>query len=170
MPTEHANRFLYISRSEYEKVLSDLNVDTEEEGGLDNKGKNDLLDRAIGEMESDLVERFVVPLQGLSGDYSTAPAYSTQKVLSCLKSKIRQIIGGDKQKNIVIDSTERFIDLKKSEYNGHIKDLLNHKRDFKFKLQEFANDTAVQPVQTIGVARPSSTRTTSIHDGEEFVF
>ena len=164
------SRFLYISRTNFVKILTDLNVDATADGGYGDVEQNDLIDRATGDLESDLVERFVIPLAALSGEFKTAPVYSQQKVLNALKAKIRQIIGGDKQKNIVIDSTERYIDLKLSEYNRHIKDLLNHKRDFKMKLQSFASDTALQPVQTIGVARPDMTRTTEVSDDEEFVF
>ena len=165
------SRFLYISRTNFVKILIDLNVDATADGGYGDVEQNDLIDRAVGDLESDLVERFVVPLTALSGDFKTAPIYAQQKVLNALKSKIRQIIGGDKQKNIVIDSTERYIDLKLKEYKDHIKDLLNHKRDFKMKLQSFASDTALQPVQTIGVARPSDKRTTEILSDEEgFVF
>ncbi len=163
------SRFLYIKKDNFKKVLKDLNVDATADGGFDETEQNELLDRAVGEMESDLVERFIIPLLALAGSFDTAPVYSRQKVLSTLKSKIRQIIGGDKQKNIVIDSTERFIDLKLAEYNRHIKDLLNHKRDFKLKLQEFASDTSLQPVQTIGTARPSAKRTLEIIDDEEFI-
>lgn len=164
------SRFLYITKTNFLKMLVDLNVDATADGGFGDVEQNELIDRAVGDLESDLVERFVIPLQALKGDFASAPIYSKQKVLNALKSKIRQIIGGDKQKNIVVDSTERFIDLKLKEYNAHIKDLLNHKRDFKMKLQEFASDTAVQPVQTIGVARPSSKRSIEVLDDEEFIF
>ena len=165
------SRFLYISRTNFEKILSDLNVDATADGGYGVIEQNDLIDRSTGDLEADLVERFIVPLQALNGEFKNAPVYSQQKVLNALKSKIRQIIGSDKQKNIVIDSTERYIDLKLKEYKDHIKDLLNHKRDFKMKLQKFASDTALQPVQTIGVARPSTKRTTELVDDEEgFVF
>ena len=165
------SRFLYISKTNFQKILSDLNVDATAEGGFSDLEQNELIDRAVGDLESDLVERFIVPLQALKGAYDTAPNYSRQKVLNAIKTKIRQIIGEDKQKNIVIDSTERFVDLQLSAYVRHRKDLLNFKRDFQFKLQAFASDTAVQPVQTIGVARPSTKRTTELVDDEEgFVF
>ena len=96
-----SSRFLYITKGNYVDLLTDLNIDS-----LADTKQNELLDRAVGEMESDLVERFVVPLEALSGPFSTSPDYSRQKVLSTLKSKIRQIIGGDQQKNLTVDSTE----------------------------------------------------------------
>jgi len=165
-----SSRFRYITKENYENLLSDLNLDTSATGGFSAKEQNELLDRAVGDLESDLVERFIVPLDGLSGDFTTAPSYSQQKVLNALKSKIRQLVGIDKQKNIVIDSTERFVDLMLADYNRHKNDLLNHKRDFKIKLQSFANDTAVQPVQSIGTARPDSTRSLEIETEDGFIF
>ncbi len=168
--SENPSRFLYITRANVEALLADLNVDITESGGIGEDGLRDLLDRAAGDLESDLVERFVVPLQAANGAYSGSPIYAKQKVLNAMKAKIRQIIGGDKQKNIVVESTERYIDLKKGEYTGHIKALVDHKRNFGFKLQEFANDTALQPVQFVGTARPSSQRSTSVTDEEEISF
>jgi len=164
------SRFLYITKANFQKILKDLNVDATEEGGFNETEQAELIDRAVGDLESDLVERFIVPLIGLSGPFTSAPNYARQKILNALKTKIRQLIGEDKQKNIVIDSTERYIDLQLSAYNRHKKDLLNHKRNFELKLQPFASDTALQPVQTIGVARPNAKRTSEILDEEEFVF
>jgi len=159
--------FRYISKDEFADVLEDLNIDEDEEGGFSKKRQRKLLARANGDLEADLVERFIVPLLGTGGAYETAPDYSRQKVLNALISKIRQIIGLDKQKNLVIDSTERFIDLKLADYNRHIKDLLNAKRTFGFKLQSFASDGAVEPVQSIGVARGDNKRDTFINDEED---
>ena len=152
------NIFRYITKDEFNEVLEDLNIDASEEGGFSSKRQRKLLMRANGDLESALVERFIVPLVGTAGGFEQAPEYARQKVLNALISKLRQLIGLDKQKNIVIDSTERFIDLKKADYNGHVKDLLNHKRIFGFKLQRFANDGALEPVQVIGVARSNNTR------------
>lgn len=161
--------FRYISKAQFQDVLEDLNIDESEEGGLSPKKQTRLLKRANGDLESALVERFVVPLLGLNGPYTSAPEYARQKVLNAIISKITQLIGLDKQKNIVVESTERFIDIKKADFNGHVKDLLNHKRIFDFKLQGFAADTAVQPVQTIGVARGDNKRSTFLNDDEEFL-
>lgn len=162
--------FRYITRDEFAEILEDLNIDATESGGYSDKRQKKLLARANGDLEADMVERFVVPLQGASGNYLTAPDYSRQKVLNALTSKIRQLVGLDKQKNIVIDSTERFIDLKERDYKGHIKDLLNAKRIFGFKLQGFASDGAVEPVQSIGVARANNTRKSFVDVDEEGFF
>jgi len=161
--------FRYISKAQFKDVLDDLNIDETEDGGLSAKQQTSLLKRANGDLESALVERFVVPLVGNAGPFSTAPEYSRQKVLNAVISKITQLIGLDKQKNIVVESTERYIDIKKADYNGHVKDLLNHKRIFEFKLQDFSSDRALQPVQVIGVARGDNKRESFLNDDEEFL-
>lgn len=161
--------FLYITKAQFDEILIGLNIDVTEDGGFNAKKQRSLLERAVGDLESDLVERFTVPLTGTKGAYSTAPQYARQKVLNAISSKVRQIIGLDEQKNITIDSTERFIDLKKADYNGHIKNLLNAKRTFGFKLQSFASDGAVEPVQSVGLARGNNKRESFIDDSEEFV-
>ncbi len=164
------SEFRYISKNEFREIMEDLNIDATESGGFQSKRQTSLLNRANGELESDLVERFVVPLVADKGSgYDAAPEYAREKVKSAMVAKIRQIIGSDKQKNIVIDSTERFVDLKLRDYNNHIKDLLNHKRTFGFKLQDFASDNSVEPVQVVGVARGDHKRQTFVSDEEEFL-
>ena len=164
---DNPDRFRYISKKAYLKVLEDLNIDQTEEGGFDTFDENDLIDRAVGDLESDLVKRFVVPLVALSGGpYDSSPFYDKQKILNAIKSKIRQLIGDDKVKNIVIDSSERYIDLKKSSYKSDIKTLLDPERIYGFRLQTFADDGALNPVQQIGVARPDNR--TDFNDLEDF--
>ena len=154
-----ASRYLYITKKQYQDLLEDLNIDQSESGGLSPRQQNDLLDEAVGELEGDLVERFTVPLQAANKrPYETAPSYARQKVLSCLKAKIRELIGHNKMKNIVIDSTDKFIDLKHKKYTTQIKALLDPKRDMGLNLQEYAGDGALQPVQKVGVARTDDTR------------
>ncbi|MAD98810.1 MAG: hypothetical protein CMB99_15910 [Flavobacteriaceae bacterium] len=155
------SRWFYITEAQFAQVLTDLNVNTTEADGYGVTQQEDLIDRAVGDLESDLVKRFVVPLVATNGaEFSTsAPYYTRQKVLNAIKAKIRQILGSDNQKNIVIDSSERYIDLKKAEYTGHIKDLLDHEREFGLRLQSYASDGAKTPVQSVAISRPDDSMT-----------
>ena len=105
------SRFLYITKANFQKILVDLNVDSTADGGFGEVEQNDLIDRAVGDLESDLVERFIVPLLALKTGFENAPSYSRQKVLNAIKAKIRQIIGEDKQKNIVIEGKHDIVRL-----------------------------------------------------------
>lgn len=139
----------YITDDQYEQLLEALNVDF---SGDDDR-KQELLDRAVGDMEADLCERFIVPLVHESGgDYKLAPAYARNKVLNTLKCKIRQLLGQDNARNVVVESTQRFIDVHEKPYTKSIETLLEAKKMFRFKLQEQA-EGAVVPVQTVGLAR-----------------
>lgn len=138
----------YITETQFERVLKVLNVEN-----MESEDKQELLDTATGDMESDLVERFVVPLVGTSSEaFSLTPKYSQQKILTMLKAKIRQIIGLDKNKNLVIDSTQKFIDVHKITYTDCLKVFMDAKKTFGFMLQPQAQG-AVEPVQSVGLAR-----------------
>lgn len=166
---DNPSRYLYITNDDYQDILEDLNIDLSEDGGLSKKQQIRTLDRAIGEMEADLVKRFTVPLQGSNKTpYSTAPYFARQKILSTIKAKIRTLIGQDLMKNIVIDTTEKYIDIKDKNYRVHIKDLLDHETPFGFNLQSFADDGSLIPVQKIGVARPDDSRSLEYND-EDFI-
>lgn len=144
----------YITDAEFERILADLNVDSKEDDE-----KLDLITRAVGDMEGDLVMRFVVPLFGYDGgDYSTVPQYTRAKVLNALRAKIRALIGFDNNRNLVIDSTQRYINTHEVEYQSCIKALLDPKRDFKLRLQDLAED-AVMPKQKVGIARADNEMT-----------
>lgn len=137
----------YITEAQFEKVLKTLNVE------YDDEDQQELLDRATGEMEADLAERFVVPLvEASGGSYASTPLWSRSKVMSALRAKIRQVIGADSNRNVVVESNQRFIDLHASEYTKQLKALLNPKIIFGFKMQGHA-DGAVTPIQSIGLAR-----------------
>lgn len=167
---DNPSRYLYISKDDFNDILEDLNVDTSEDGGLNPKQQIRLLDRAVGEMEADLVKRFTVPLQGTNKTpYTTAPYFARQKILSTIKAKVRSLIGQDKMKNIVIDTTEKYIDLKEKSYAAHIKDLLDHERPFGFNLQPFATDGSLIPTQKVGVARTNDSIMVEAND-EDFLF
>jgi len=167
---DNPSRFLYMTKDEFAEVFEDLNVDIDELGGFDSKRSKRLMDRAVSDLEADLVKRFVIPLVSAAGTaFEFAPTYGQFKVKSAIMSKLRELIGQNKQKNVVIDSTERFIDLKKATYRQHIKDLLDHERIYGLKLQEFAEDGSLNPVQQVGIARPETRRSTEFED-EDIVF
>lgn len=138
----------YITEAQFGGILDTLNI--QNDSSID---QQDILDRATGDMESELVERFVVPLVAESGGaFSTAPSFARLKVLSALRAAIRRTIGQDKNVNIVVESTERYIDLHDKAFKDHIKTLLDPKKHYGFKMQDQA-DGAIDPVQTIGLAR-----------------
>jgi hypothetical protein len=140
----------YIEDSQFQKILSKLNVD------LSSEDQQDLLDRAVGALEAKLVQRFVVPLKEKSGGaYAGAPAYARNVVLSALKEQIRSLAGIDQNRNVVIEQGQRYIDLHKGEFNSLTKDLLDSTRDFGFKLQPQAVG-ALEPIQELGLARANN--------------
>lgn len=137
----------YITDEQFARILSDLNVDSKTEAE-----QQDLFDRACGDMEGDLVMRFIVPLRSDVGtEFSQVPAYTKSKVLNVLRAKIRQCLGIDNNRNLIVDNTQRYIDVHGKEYAEGLKALLDPKRDFKLRLQPQAE--SVMPVQTVGVAR-----------------
>ena len=142
----------YIGDVQFNKILVNLNI--EEYSDAD---KQDLIDRATADFESDLCERFVVPLVALSGAFSTAPQFARNKVLEALRCKIRQIISHDQNKNnsVVVDTTQKYIDLNKIAYKDHVKDLLDAKRVYGFKLN-FQSVGSMEPLQTIGIGRANN--------------
>lgn len=138
----------YISDDQFQAILDDLNITDK-----DDAQQQELLDRAVADLEADLSERFVVPLIGAGfTPYTSAPAFARNKVINALKSKIRQLIGRDNNRNLVIESTERYVDVHKLAYQDDVKSLLNPKIMYGFQLQEYAQG-AVVPVQKLGLAR-----------------
>lgn len=138
---------IYITDERFQRILADLNLEIEE------PEQQDLVDRAVGDLEGDLCERFEVPLvpEG-GGDFSTVPSYTRQKVLNAVTEKIKQLAGRDKNRNVIVESNQRFIDLHQAAYKESVKDLLDFKRMWGLRLQPQAQ-SAVQPVQEMGVAR-----------------
>ncbi|MGZ3686696.1 MAG: hypothetical protein ACXWPM_00015 [Bdellovibrionota bacterium] len=138
---------IYLTDDQFQAVLKPLNVE------LSDEEQQELLDRAVGDLEGELVLRFVVPLRsGAAGDYASAQAYSRNIVLTALKSRIKSLVGIDKNRNVVVEQGQRYIDLHKIEFDGRIKMLLDPHRKFDFQLQPQAQD-AIDPIQSIGVAR-----------------
>jgi Na+-translocating ferredoxin:NAD+ oxidoreductase RnfC subunit len=138
---------IYITDTEFNWLLSDLNI------AYDQDKKDDLLKRAIGDFEADMSKKYIVPLIDKTGvAYTSAPAFAQNKVLNAVKAKVRQLIGVDKNRNLVIESTERYIDTHKIEYNDNVKTLLDPMIDFGFMLLNQAQD-AQTPVQHLALSK-----------------
>lgn len=152
----------YIDDENYGWVLQDLNYQD-----CDSRKKKEILDRAVGSLEADLARKYVVPLVAADGSaYPNAPVWARNKVLNCLKAKIREIIGFDKNRNLTgaIESTEKFINVHGIEYKGEIKTMLEPMIDFGFKLL-FQAENAQTPVQHLGLARANNTADPFDDDG-----
>ncbi len=147
----------YISREQLQFILHDLNVQDWSESRI-----QELLDRATGDLESDLARKFVVPLiergpsPSLGSPQSQNYSFAKAKVLNAMKAKIRAILGFDLNRNQtgVIESTQKFLNVAEMEYNGHIKDLLDPKIDYGFVMLGQAQDSQT-PVQHIALSRAS---------------
>lgn len=141
----------YIDEDKIDKILADLNIE-----GLSDDQVQNILDRAEGDLETELCERFVVPLISENGDpFFKAPKFAQQKVLNAIYAKIRSIIGKDKDRNIVVDATQRYIDVHEQDFKQHIKTLLDSKKKFGFKLNTFS-EGSYEPTQSIGLARANN--------------
>ena len=148
----------YITREVFEMVLRDLNHLSDG----DELRQKTLLDRATGDLEADLAAKFVVPLVSRSlaeNSYLGAPqaqtySFAKQKVLNALIAKIRAIIGYDVNRNLTgtIESTEKFLNVHEQEYKGLMRDLLDPKIDYGFRLLNQAAD-AQSPVQHLALSR-----------------
>ncbi len=138
----------YITDDQFTDIIDEQNITGKTDEQLQN-----IVDRASGDLETELCERFVVPLQGIAGaDYSSCPGFALQKITNAMIAKVRQIIGKDAARNIVVDSTQKYIDVHMVDFKGHIKDLLDAKKHFGFQLNS-ASDGAYDPVQSLGLAR-----------------
>lgn len=144
---------IYLKDEQYNWLLADLNF------ACDEAKKREILERAVGDMEADLSEKFVVPLINKDGGaYSTCQAFARNKIVNALKAKIREIIGYDKNRNLTgtIESTEKFLNVHGIEYKDQLKGLMNPRIAYGFQLQDQAQD-AVEPVQHLGLARADNT-------------
>jgi hypothetical protein len=143
----------YIDSESFEWILHDLNYQD-----CDARKKSEILKRAVGSFESDMAKKFVVPLLADNGSpYANSPEWARNKVLNCLKAKVREILGYDKNRQLTgtIESTEKFINIHGIEYKEEIKTLLDPMIDFGFKLLKQAED-AQTPVQSLGLARANN--------------
>lgn len=138
---------IYITNDQFLAVINPLNINVGE------TEQQELLDRAEAALEAKLVERFLVPLCNESGgSFESAPKYSKNVVLTALKEQLRSLVGVDKNRNVIVDQGQRYIDLHKGEFNSLVKDLLDPKRDFKLGLQPQAKGS-MEAVQQVGLAR-----------------
>ena len=154
----------YITREQVDFILADLNVCWDQ--GMKEARVKDLLERAIGDLESDLARKYVVPLSSKVSPFLNSPQsgsykFAAAKVQNAMKAKLRAIIGFDQNRNItgVIENTQKFLNTAETEYNAHIKDLLDPKIDFGFLLLSQAED-AQSPVQHLSLSRANN-RTSS---------
>lgn len=128
--------------------------------------KDDLLKRAIGDMEADLSVKFIVPLvEKMGGAYSTAPEYARVKVYAALKAKIKELIGFDQNRTLTgtVEGTEKFLNVHGIEYSSLMKSLVNSKIDYKFRLLDFADD-AQTPVQKLRLSRANNAESLEADD------
>lgn len=146
----------YISDKQFHAVLEPLNVN------LSNEQLQELLDRAVGDLEGELVLRFIVPLlSAASAPFDQVQSYSKNIVLTALKSRIKSLVGIDQNRNVIVEQGQRYIDLHKVEFDGRIKLLLDPKRTFDFKLQSQAEDS-IEPIASIGLGRADNRLHTEI--------
>jgi hypothetical protein len=152
----------YINTFQFQDILSDLSVQ------LNTFKQQELLNRATGELERDLSKKFVVPLvfssvgfevaSTVTIPYSTPPAqytFAVNVVLTTLKEKIREIVGYDKNRNLVgtIESTQKFLNIHGEQYSKMMKALVeDYEIDYGFQLQAWTVD-AKTPIQHLALAR-----------------
>lgn len=147
-------RSIYISDDEIVTLLKrySLEVDNTSDIGLSDADVDLLIEEAVGEFESKMCSRFIVPLIGISGSFDTAPASSQTKAKICIKAMIRIVLSRDHGVNTDFGSSDNFKNQHLTTFNSHIKDFLDVKKLYGFKRQSFAGD-ASQPVQSVGLAR-----------------
>jgi hypothetical protein len=150
---------IYITDEQFRKVIKPLNLE------LEGEEAQELLDRAVADLEGELVKRFIVPLAaGTGGPFETAQPYSRNMVLTALKSRIKSLAGIDKNRNVIVEQGQRYIDLHKVEFDGRVKLLLDPNRHFDFQLQPQAVD-AIEPIQAVGLGRTDAHLRTQVdHD------
>lgn len=138
----------YITDTEFADTLSDLEIQGQSDAKLQK-----LLDRTTGLVEGKLSKRFIVPLIAADGSaYSNAPAFARNLITNLFLASLRRIIGWDHNRNMVVDSTQRFIDVHKTEQKEILDDLLDPSTETGFKLKAYA-ENSIGPIQTIGLAR-----------------
>lgn len=139
----------YITAEQLTFIFDDLNFDVVEAKA------QDILDRATGDFEFDLSERYVIPLVAPEdgGVYLDAPEYARKKVLNVLKAKIRAIISIEQDKNRSgSEGAEKYVNTWASDYKRGLTDLLDPKKPAAFRLADFAGD-AQTTVQRIALSR-----------------
>jgi len=143
----------YISKTKFDILLKDLNYDSCEESQ-----KQDLLDRATGDLEADLSKKFYVPLVSVAGGaYTTCQSFAQNKVLNAMKAKIREIIGYDKNRNLTgtIESTQKFLNVHGIEYKDQMKGILDPLIVYGFKVLGQA-ENAQTPIQSLSLSKANN--------------
>jgi hypothetical protein len=165
MTTPNPVQNQYINVYQFQGILDDLSLQ-----GYSEQKKQDLLNRATADMESDLSKKFVVPLvfsvfgfevqSTQSTPYNAPPAqygFAPIKVLNALKEKIREIVGYDKNRNLLgtIENTQKFINVHGEQYTKLMGEIMAWDLDTGFLLNKYSTD-AKTPIQHIGLARPDN--------------
>lgn len=125
-----------------------------------------MLARAVGDLESDLSEKFIVPLVKRGGGaFSLNAEHAKIKVYSALKAKMKELIGYDQNRNLTgtLEGTEKFLNVHGIEYSSIKKSLLNHKIDFGFELLDYSDDAQI-PVQKLRLSRANNSESTEADD------
>lgn len=150
----------YITQDQIGYVFSELNYEM-----CDDRRKEDLVMRAIGDFESDMAEKFVVPLVGRDVPYDSTPQYARVKVYAALKAKLKELIGYDQNKTLTgtAETTEKFLNVHGQEYTSLKKSIINHKIDYGFLLLDYAQDSQV-PVQKLRLSRADNSESTEADD------
>lgn len=155
----------YINVYQFTDILNDLSLST-----MSVNKQQDLLNRATADMEADLSKKFVVPLvfsvEGFevqstaSTPYNAPPpqyGFAPIKVLSALKEKIREVVGYDKNRNLLgtIENTQKFLSVHGEQYTKLMNEIMAWDLDTGFLLNSYSTD-AKTPIQHIGIARPDN--------------
>lgn len=144
---------IYISDAEIQMILKRYSLDTASvDSALTLDQLNLLIEEAVGEFETKMCSRYVVPLTTVNGSYELAPQASRAKAKIAVKAMIKVVLARDFGVNSEYGENGEIMKMHQATFSGHLKDFLDVKKVYGFKLQEFAGE-ASQPVQTIGLAR-----------------
>lgn len=152
---------LYITAEQVGYIFQELNYDQ-----CESRRRDDLVMRAVGDFESDMSEKFVVPLIAKNKlPYLSAPEYARVKVYAALKAKIKELIGYDQNRNLTgtMEGTEKFLNVHGTEYASLKKALLYHKINYNFELLEYAEESQI-PVQKLRLSRAFNGESTEADD------
>jgi len=112
----------------------------------------EIIAESIGEFETHVSKRFIVPLKSESGIvYDSAPEHSKSQVQRIIKSIVKKNAALEFNVNSDESSNSSYLEQQYKSINRGYKYLLDKEYDFKFKLQDFASD--YKPTQVIGLAR-----------------
>ncbi len=137
----------YLSDAMIETLKGRLNIKEDDDAVFD-----EIIAESIGEFETHVSKRFVVPLLRDDGvEYSAAPLHSRVQVQRIIKSIIKKNSALEFNVNSDESSNSNYLEQQYKAINGGYKYLLDKEYDFNFKLQNFASD--YNPTQVMGLAR-----------------